>query len=219
MARHADLLRGLGDETPVAVDTALLSDGRWQVTIVGFNHPGELSIICGLLFAHGFNIVDGNAFSEEHVAGGSTTSRPRDATDADGVVAKFVDVFTVEPADPAQRDLQEVWRRYTAELADLIREVRSGRVREAQGRLAKRVAAAMPATSETATTLYPVEIAIDNKSSSAGERPADPIRGHDRLSLRTGQCVGSGRNRYRSADRGVVGPFGLRHAPRDRRDG
>ena len=98
-------------------------------------------------------------------------------------VAKFVDVFTVEPADPAQRDLQEVWRRYTAELADLIREVRSGRVREAQGRLAKRVAAAMPATSETATTLYPVEIAIDNKSSAAGERPADPIRGHDRLSL------------------------------------
>jgi [glutamine synthetase] adenylyltransferase / [glutamine synthetase]-adenylyl-L-tyrosine phosphorylase len=166
MARHAHLLRGLGDETPVAVDTALLSDGRWQVTIVGFNHPGELSIICGLLFAHGFNIVDGNAFSEEHVAGGSTTSRPRDASGADGIVAKFVDVFTVEPADPAQRDLQDVWSHYTVELADLIREVRSGRVREAQGRLAKRVAAAMPASSETATTLYPVEIAIDNKSSS-----------------------------------------------------
>lgn len=167
MARHAELLRDLCDETPVAVDTALLPDGRWQVTLAGFNHPGELSIICGLLFAHGFNIVDGNAFSEGNVAGSSTAIRPRNGGGGAGesAAAKFVDVFTVEPAEQADVDVPEVWRRYVAELAGLIREVRSGRVREAQGRLAKRVAAAMPAPSETVTTLYPVEIAIDNESS------------------------------------------------------
>ena len=56
-------------------------------------------------------------------------------------------------------------RDYAAELAGLIREVRCGHGREAQGRLAKRVAGAMPDQAEPATTLYPVEIAIDNKSS------------------------------------------------------
>ena len=135
LARHAELLRGLCDETPVAVDTALLSDGRWQVTVAGFNHPGELSIICGLLFAHGFNIVDGNAFSEEHVAGGSTAIRPPNGGGGagEGAAAKFVDVFTVEPAEHPDVGVTEVWRRYTAELAGLIREARSGRVRRSPG--------------------------------------------------------------------------------------
>ncbi len=164
MARHADLLRGLCDAKPVAVDTAPMPDGRWQVTIVGFNHPGELSIICGLLFSHGFNIVDGNAFSEGHAAGSLPTIRSRSGSE--GGAAKFVDVFTVEPAERPGTDLMDVWRCYTTELADLIREVRSGHVRQAQGHLAKRVAAAMPAASEMPATLYPVEIAIDNKSSS-----------------------------------------------------
>jgi glutamate-ammonia-ligase adenylyltransferase len=163
VARHADLLRGLADSNPVAVDTARLEEGRWQVTIVGFNHPGELSMICGLLFAYGFNIVDGNAFSEEHVAGGLHAPKTRVGS-AEHNAAKFVDVFTVEPTEQPGVDIVDVWRRYTAELSGLIREVRSGRVREAQGRLAKRVAAAMPAAAETQTTLYPVEIAIDNKS-------------------------------------------------------
>ncbi len=163
VARHADLLRGVSDSNPVAVETARLEEGRWQVTIVGFNHPGELSMICGLLFAYGFNIVDGNAFSEEHVSGGLHAPKTR-VSSAEHDAAKFVDVFTVEPTEQPGVDIVDVWRRYTAELGGLIREVRNGRVREAQGRLAKRVASAMPSAAETQTTLYPVEIAIDNKS-------------------------------------------------------
>lgn len=164
VARHAELLRGLSDSKPVAIDTARMEDARWQVTVVGFNHPGELSMICGLLFAYGFNIVDGNAFSEEHVSGGLHAPKTRMSA-AEPNPAKFVDVFTVEPTEQPGVDIVDVWRRYTAELAGLIREVRGGHVREAQGRLAKRVAAAMPAATESQTTLYPVEIAIDNKSS------------------------------------------------------
>jgi glutamate-ammonia-ligase adenylyltransferase len=164
VARHADLLRGLSDTKPVAVDTARLEDARWQVTVVGFNHPGELSMICGLLFAYGFNIIDGNAFSEEHVSGGLHAPKTR-VSSTEQNAAKFVDVFTVDPTEQPGVDIADVWRRYAAELGGLIREVRSGRFREAQGRLAKRVASAMPAAAETQTTLYPVEIAIDNNSS------------------------------------------------------
>ena len=68
-ARHLELLARLSDAAPVDVAAAPVADGRWQVTVVGFNHPGELAIICGLLFAWGCNIVDGNAFSEENVSG------------------------------------------------------------------------------------------------------------------------------------------------------
>jgi len=166
IARHVELLRGLSDEMPVDIEAAPLPDGRWQVTVVGFNHPGELSIICGLLFAFGFNIVDGNAFSEEHVATGGPPKRPtaRGDLSADGSSAKFVDVFTVEPPKDRSDDLLETWSWYEAELGDLIREVRGGRVQEAQGRLAKRIASAMPAVTDAATALYPVDITIDNES-------------------------------------------------------
>jgi glutamate-ammonia-ligase adenylyltransferase len=172
-ARHLELLARLSDAAPVDVAAAPVADGRWQVTVVGFNHPGELAIICGLLFAWGCNIVDGNAFSEENVSGAPPVPRPLSrakphgtTAQADSTAAKFVDVFTVEPpAKLPPGGLVALWQNYASELADLIREARSGRVGEVHGRLAKRVASAVPATSETATTLYPVEIEIDNEAS------------------------------------------------------
>jgi glutamate-ammonia-ligase adenylyltransferase len=167
-ARHLEMLRKLTDEAPTEVVATWRPDERWQVTVVGFNHPGELSIICGLLFACGCNIVDGNAFSEESFAGAPLVGRKPTSPGAlaDASAAKFVDVFTVEPpSDPWPGGLPVIWQTYAAELAHLIREARGGRVREVQGRLAKRVASAVSTSPETATTLYPVEIEIDNDSS------------------------------------------------------
>ncbi len=170
-ARHLQLLTRLTDEAPVDVAAVPVANNCWQVTVVGFNHPGELAIICGLLFASGCNIVNGNAFSEEHVSGAPpaplSRARSRGApAPADATAAKFVDVFTVEPPTKLPAGgLVALWQNYASELADLIREARSGRVGEVQGRLAKRVASVVPGTPETATTLYPVEIEIDNESS------------------------------------------------------
>ena len=168
-ARHLELLGKLTEAAPVDVAAAWRADDCWQVTVVGFNHPGELAIICGLLFAYGCNIVDGNAFSEENVAGASPALRSRlrgSSAVADASVSKFVDVFTVEPpSKPPAGGLPVLWQNYAVELADLIREARGGRVGEVHGRLAKRVASAVPATSEAASTLYPVEIDLDNESS------------------------------------------------------
>src|SRR5580692_3617694 len=169
--RHLELLGKLSEEAPVDVAAAPVADGRWQVTVVGFNHPGELAIICGLLFAWGCNIVDGNAFSEENVSGGPPVPRPltrarTQGATANATAAKFVDVFTVEPpVKLPPGGLVALWQHYASELADLIREARSGRVGEVHGRLAKRVASAVRVTAETATTLYPVEIEIDNEAS------------------------------------------------------
>ena len=52
-----------------------LSEDTWRVTVVGYDYPGELSIICGLFFVFGFNIIDGNAFTYEPLADSPASSR------------------------------------------------------------------------------------------------------------------------------------------------
>ncbi len=167
--RHVALLRKLSEENIVEVEAAPLGDGRWRVTVVGFDFLGDLSIICGLLFVYGFNITDGNAFSEEQVStrrsagAGQTGASPESASTRNSGMGKFVDVFTVEP--PLEVVIQDVWQRYQDDLADLLQEVRSGHHREAQGRLAKRLAGALRETPESSNRLCPVEIEIDNDES------------------------------------------------------
>ena len=39
------------------------------MTIVGYDYPGELSLICGLLLVHGFDIIEGQVFTYEPLAG------------------------------------------------------------------------------------------------------------------------------------------------------
>ncbi|MEJ5199511.1 MAG: hypothetical protein WHX53_11360, partial [Anaerolineae bacterium] len=63
--RHADLAARLSDSNPVEVRAEQVGSSRWRVTIVAYDYLGELSAICGLLFADGFNIIDGQVFTYE----------------------------------------------------------------------------------------------------------------------------------------------------------
>ncbi len=154
--RHAVLADQLDRERLVQVDATALADGRWRVTIVAYDYPGELSLICGLLFVYGVTIDDGDVFTYEPQA---TTPAPRrDAR------RKIVDVFTVTPV--RHQVTAETWQRYQDDLAGLLRLMQSGQQREAQGELAKRVAAALHDLTTTTSTLYPVEIEIDNDTSA-----------------------------------------------------
>ncbi|MFI5181611.1 MAG: glutamine synthetase adenylyltransferase [Thermoanaerobaculia bacterium] len=153
IALHAVFAEQLGDDRLVEVDAQRVEDGLWRVTIVAFDYPGELSLICGLLFAFGFTIQHGDVFTYEPQATPARTATRR----------KIVDVFTVRPVRgevPA-----DVWVAYAKELADLLRLMHDGKEREARGELAKRAAASMPEATAVTTTLYPVEIGIDNASS------------------------------------------------------
>jgi hypothetical protein len=49
------------------VEVISLDDKTWRVTVVAYDYPGELSVICGLLFVHGFDISDGYAFTYEPI--------------------------------------------------------------------------------------------------------------------------------------------------------
>lgn len=164
IAAHAAMLRRLDETNEVEVAAERLSssedsrlaslDSLWKLTVAGQDHVGDLSMICGLLFVYGFDILDGNVFTE---LPGGRRGRP-------GRGNEFVNVFTVRPTGAVSED---VWARYERELEDLIRLVAAGRQREAHGRLAKRVAAALRSAERS-------ELRVESRSGKP-DRPGEAL--------------------------------------------
>lgn len=148
--RHALLAAHLDAAHLVQVDAEPLEGGRWRVTLVGYDYPGELSLICGLLLAYGFSIVDGNVFTYE----------PTSPTTSGGDRRKIVDVFTVEPVRATVTE--DLWATYAKDLNALLQLMESGQRNEAHAQLVKRVASALHEVDMAGKTLYPVDIEIDN---------------------------------------------------------
>jgi glutamate-ammonia-ligase adenylyltransferase len=178
IARHAELISRLGDNNLIEVD-AIPQPGHdlWRITLVGYDHVGQLSLICGLLFYYGFDIVDGHVFSY-----GRQNDAPQPKYRAKPAVRffkqryssrftppppdtrrKIVDVFTVRslkgPVSP------QIWANYDDDLTALSWRLHAGEQHEAQGELAKRVAQTLRSLTGDAGALYPVEITIDNDQS------------------------------------------------------
>ena len=175
---HADLARGVNEQTPAIVEAKSINKNTWHVTIVGYDYPGELSIICGLFFVFEFNILDGNAFTYEPLADSPTESRPRtlnrfdptrrlpprrksSSTPEPDTRRKIVDVFTVKTmlTEPPE---DSIWESYTNDLHHLLRMMRTGQRREARGELAVRVGQAYQNISGKLSLLLPISIEIDN---------------------------------------------------------
>lgn len=148
--RHAALAQRLDQNHQAVVEPVPLEDDFWRVTIVAYDYPGELSLICGLLFVHGFNIHDGNAF----------TYQSSQAVAAEDSRLKIVDVFTVK--SKAGRATREVWNQYTADLNSLLARMQAGQSQQARIDLAKRAAASLVVHPGETTPLYPIDITIDN---------------------------------------------------------
>lgn len=185
IARHATLANHLDAQRLVMVDGIPLDDGAWEVTIVAYDFPGELSLICGLMFVYGLDIVKGDVFTYEPGNGTHPALPEAQRSLSQDKNRKIVDVFTVKPTGETQVT-PETWMRYAQDLEDLLRLVRAGQRREARGELAKRVANTLyeahhPQSGEArpldealetphpqpeiAPLLYPVEIQFDNESS------------------------------------------------------
>lgn len=151
--RHAALAQALSKDHLVEVDAVALEDEYWRATIVAYDYPGELSLICGLMFVYGFNIQDGNVFTYEPPLG-ETNSDPRQ---------KIVDVFTVK--SHTRKVTHELWNQYAADLSGLLARMQSGQRQEVRIDLAKRAAASLTGRTGGATPLYPINIDIDNDTS------------------------------------------------------
>ncbi len=166
--RHATMAARLDASTPITVNAQPLSSGLWRVTIVGYDYLGELSVICGLLFAYGFSIVDGHVYTYEPGVEAGEQGRRGEREKGQGADArrKIVDVFQVRPVTVVQPD-DEIWARYSADLLALVELLQAHEQRMAQGVLAKRVAEALQVSIATAPALPPVDIEIDNDASPA----------------------------------------------------
>ena len=158
IADHAKLVAQLSPQNIVAVKAQDQENGLTRVTIVGFDRLGDLSIICGLLFVYGFDIVSGDVFTNEQM-----TPVGRDGKQGGDSARKFINVFSVRP--PLGVVLPEVWPRYRDDLVNLLTLLSEKGSRVAQGLLAKRVAGALRDAPEVTASLYPVEIEIDNELS------------------------------------------------------
>ncbi len=178
--RHTLLAEQLDEQNLVEVEAVEFEDRHWRVTIVGYDYLGELSLICGLLFVYGFDILDGHVFTYDRPGSstpgslprrepGPSRRRPKAATLASpaDVQQKIVDVFTVRwvagnnsAAFPAG-----LWQNYAADLRSLVKQLAAGEQRAAQGELANRVALTLREVADQPKTLYPIDIDIDNQTS------------------------------------------------------
>jgi [glutamine synthetase] adenylyltransferase / [glutamine synthetase]-adenylyl-L-tyrosine phosphorylase len=171
--RHVDLAAELDENCLARVEALPLKEGQWQVTVVAYDYPGELSILCGLLFVYGLNILDGNAFTYEPLENDSLPPETQQAnprrrnplTSGEWTEKKrkLVDVFTVKPVHP---DREIPWDSYSQDLNNLVRKMQDNRSDEARGELARLVGSAFQSLQGEETTLMPIDIEIDNRSSN-----------------------------------------------------
>lgn len=176
--QHAYFASTLNHESIAIVDTQPLDETRWRVTVVGYDYLGELSLICGLMFVYGLDIIESQVFTYEPIEGNvappissniSKISKPSRSTttlkmQTSGDHRIIVDVFTVRsirsgPPTP------EMWIRYADELHTLLLKMQAGQRREARGELAKRVGEVFLGTAGAVPPLYPIDIEIDNEES------------------------------------------------------
>ena len=160
--RHEGLLGQLSKECPIVIDVRPQGSTRTELTVCGFDQRGDLALMCGLLFAFGFNIVNGNVFTAEHRGSRDRASSNKDAT---GIRRhRFANVFLLEP--PAGVDLDWLWSQYHAELTKLVRLSETAGHRNAQVQLVRNVAAMLQHASRPNSPLLPIDISIDNSVSN-----------------------------------------------------
>ena len=175
---HAALARGINEQIPALVESQSIGKDTWRVTLVGYDYPGELSIICGLFFVFGFNIVDGKAFTYEPMPEAPVSmsinrrsaiprfprrSRRASAAAEPDRPRKIVDVFTVTSILPASAD-HSIWDAYAKDLHHLLHMMRAGQRREARGELAVRAGQTYQNISSKSPFLLPINIEIDNEA-------------------------------------------------------
>lgn len=152
---HAAMATRLSVKNPLEMRVRSGLNDTEILTIVALDYPGELSIITGLLYVHGLDILSGEAFTYDAAQnGGGDPAR------------KIVDVFTVRPVRP-KADMAEVWVEYRQDLVNALHGMRQGRRNEVQADLVRRVAGILSKDQSHAElagsrTLYPIDIRIDN---------------------------------------------------------
>jgi [glutamine synthetase] adenylyltransferase / [glutamine synthetase]-adenylyl-L-tyrosine phosphorylase len=174
------LAASLGPERRARLAVLPRDDGRYELVIVAFDYFAELSILCGLLAAHGLDIASGDVHTVPSLPASPSAPSPpplrgprrRPAAEAP---RRILDVFRVVPRKGAPD--AESLERELLELLDLVAE---GRGLEARERLNVRLAESLGTeTTAPADAVAPVEIRFDNAADATWT--AMEVRGPDTL--------------------------------------
>jgi glutamate-ammonia-ligase adenylyltransferase len=172
LAECDNILTQLNPDNPVMILPKQVEKNRWQLIVVGYDYPGAFSIICGLLFVHGFNILEGHIFTipaEKKADEKSATRRRLSISQLERLrrtAAKIpgervLDLLIVERINPAD---EAEWQQYHQRMKEFWRMLQQKQFTEARGKMAQLFSDALPAAS-SANTLLSVDIEIDNSAS------------------------------------------------------
>lgn len=155
--KYVSLLGQVGPGSPVKVAVRSLDDDHEEVTIAGFDKLGELSVLCGVLFAMGCDIRSGEIFTGlDPVPEGSRLARKKTSQ-------KFINMFVVRRKRPTGC-ADPFWKDFEADLTQLLHADAEPIVDRLQGTLIDRVARKVVAASEFCRDLLPMDIDVDAQS-------------------------------------------------------
>jgi len=161
---HKRLIGELGGRQMVRVAMSVRDDSDHCVTIAGVDGVGSLSVICGLLFVSGYDIVSGTVLANLHLRdllGEGAYSGLPETFSLSPERRLFINEFHVRrtatcPAGMNSTSPESVWPRFEQELNDLL--LSRDQSRTSPGELVRRVAEAMERTPPASTKLLPVQI-------------------------------------------------------------
>jgi [glutamine synthetase] adenylyltransferase / [glutamine synthetase]-adenylyl-L-tyrosine phosphorylase len=163
--KQTDLVNKINNNSSVIVAAEPLDEDQWRVTIVGYDQLGELSLICGLMFVYGLDIVECQAFTYEPENEIEYSGENLTGTQKVGK-RKIVDVFTVR-STRNETLTQETWSSYQTDLQSLLMKMQVGLQPEARGELVRKVGEVFQGSVGGIPPLYPIEIEIDNNLSNS----------------------------------------------------
>lgn len=148
--RFDDLLQQISGPQDLALRWQEATGGRWQLIVATTDKDGLLTVIAGLLTAHGADICSGDMLTMP--------------AEADSRHRKVLDLFLVELEES---EAQKVMQRYAQELRDCNKELAEGETEAVRDLVVERTARRFAARSAVQEQLLPVEIVIDNEGSEA----------------------------------------------------
>ncbi|MBD3675797.1 MAG: glutamine synthetase adenylyltransferase [Planctomycetaceae bacterium] len=164
--QHLNLLSEISEQKPIAVTTTQLEgDETWQLIVVGYDARGILSLICGLLFAGDWNVLEGRVFTDEDV--GSVDVEPTGDDDRNRVPL-FLNFFKVQQQFPEIEGRLKNWSDYESELTKQALRLQCDEAKRAQASVARQssLRVGRVASSESLHSLQPVRYQVDNISDS-----------------------------------------------------
>lgn len=144
----------LSERRLVVVNARTIGDNSFEIVTVGYDHLGDLPILCGLLLIYNFDITSGTADILEH-------DQEHDSRRI------FFNRFNIVSTDTTDRIVdQALWDQFSSELNALLELSIDGHILEAQKQLISRISETLQSLPDITDPLLPVEITVAPASDS-----------------------------------------------------